>query len=169
MQYKILSRYLVTNVLLKKIGVKPSTSSLGEDAKINNSSNIHFTCCPNMSKFWSDRTFWFKNFNLGSFSDTGKLGQLYLHVHVIIKHNLGSAFNDLDPRLFLLCQVGDDVICPCKICGGFQIRITRSIRSFTESTLSHTLSRLQFIPGVRSFYIKRNHLICGIIKMISLH
>ena len=31
---------------------------------------------------------------------------------------LGSAFYDLDPRLPLLCQVGGDVIRPCKICGG---------------------------------------------------
>ena len=31
---------------------------------------------------------------------------------------LGSAFDDLNSRLSLLCQVGDDVICPCKICGG---------------------------------------------------
>ena len=35
---------------------------------------------------------------------------------------LRSAFYDLDPRLSLLCQVGDDVIHPCKICGGCQIR-----------------------------------------------
>ena len=40
---------------------------------------------------------------------------------------MGSAFDDLDPRLSLLCQVGDDVIRPCKICGGCQIRITRSV------------------------------------------
>ena len=31
---------------------------------------------------------------------------------------LGSAFHDLDPRLPLLCQVGDDVIRPCKFAGG---------------------------------------------------
>ena len=42
---------------------------------------------------------------------------------------LGSVFNDLDPRLSLLCQVGDDVIRPCKICGGCQIHIPRSIHS----------------------------------------
>ena len=30
---------------------------------------------------------------------------------------LGSAFDDLDSRLYLLCYVGDDVIRPCKICG----------------------------------------------------
>ena len=41
---------------------------------------------------------------------------------------LGSAFDDLDPRLSLLCQVGDDVIRPCKICGGCQICVPRSIR-----------------------------------------
>ena len=42
---------------------------------------------------------------------------------------LGSAFDELDPRLSLLCQVGDDVIRPCKICGGCQIRVPRSIHS----------------------------------------
>ena len=52
---------------------------------------------------------------------------------------LGRVFHDLDPRLSLLCQVGDDVIRPCKICGGCQIRVPRP-NSFTESTLSHTIS-----------------------------
>ena len=45
-------------------------------------------------------------------------------------------------RLSLLCQVGDDVIRPCKICGGCQIRAPRSIHhSFIiyQSTLSHTI------------------------------
>ena len=36
----------------------------------------------------------------------------------LIKTGLESAFDDLDPRFSLLCQVGDDVICPFKICGG---------------------------------------------------
>ena len=35
---------------------------------------------------------------------------------------LGSVSDDLDARLSLLRQVGDDVICPCKICGGCQKR-----------------------------------------------
>ena len=42
---------------------------------------------------------------------------------------LGSAFDDLDPRLSLFCQVGDDVICPCKICWRYQIRFPTSTRS----------------------------------------
>ena len=45
---------------------------------------------------------------------------------------LGSGFDDLDPRLSLLCQVGDDLIHPCKIYGGCQIRIPRSIHSFVD-------------------------------------
>ena len=32
-------------------------------------------------------------------------------------------FDELDSGLSLLCQVGDDVIRPCKICEGRQIRI----------------------------------------------
>ena len=40
---------------------------------------------------------------------------------------LGIAFNVT--RLSLLCQVGDDVVRPCKICGGCQIRVPRSIHS----------------------------------------
>ena len=39
---------------------------------------------------------------------------------IIITSNnqrLGSAFNDLDTNFSLLCQIGDDVIRPCKICG----------------------------------------------------
>ena len=57
---------------------------------------------------------------------------------------LGSAFDDLDPRLSFLCQVGDDVSSPWKICGGCQIH------SFVIQ------SRLQSVLGVRSFYVERN-------------
>ena len=42
---------------------------------------------------------------------------------------LGCAFDDLDPRPFVLCQVGDNVIRPCKIYGGYQICVSRSIHS----------------------------------------
>ena len=49
-----------------------------------------------------------------------------------------SVFDDLNPRLSLLCQVGD-VVCPCKICGGCQIRIPTSFRPWIHSTLSNTL------------------------------
>ena len=51
------------------------------------------------------------------------------------EQRLGSVFDDLDPRLSLLCQAGDDVIRPCKICGGCQIHVPKSIRS-----LPHTIS-----------------------------
>ena len=34
--------------------------------------------------------------------------------------------------LSLFCQVGDDVIGPCKICGGCKIRVPRSIHSFID-------------------------------------
>ena len=44
---------------------------------------------------------------------------------------LGGAFDDLEPRLSFLCHVGDDVIRPCKICGGCQTRVPRSIHSLT--------------------------------------
>ena len=53
---------------------------------------------------------------------------------------LGSTFDDLNPRLSLLCQVSYDVICPCKICGGCQIHVLRSIHSCTGLTLSHIIS-----------------------------
>ena len=64
----------------------------------------------------------------------------------------GSALDDLDPRLSLLCQVGDDVIRPCKICGGCQIRVPRSIHSM----LSHKIWTPICIRGVHSFYVERN-------------
>ena len=40
-------------------------------------------------------------------------------------------------RLTLLCQVGDDVMPPCKICGGARYA---SQDPFIHSTLSHTIS-----------------------------
>ena len=64
---------------------------------------------------------------------------------------LGSAFNDLDPRLSLLFQVGVDVIRPCKICEGCQIHIPRSFDLFVDRP---TQSRLQSVLVVRSYYIK---------------
>ena len=75
---------------------------------------------------------------------------------VINSQRLGSAFDDLDPRLSLLCQVGDDVIRPCKICGGFQIRAPRSIHSINVSPIQ---SRLQSALGMRSFYVEHNELL----------
>ena len=69
---------------------------------------------------------------------------------------LGSAFDDLDPRLSLLYQVGDDVIHPCKICGMPDTH--PKIHSLIDR-LSHT-SRLQSILGACSFYVKRNNKCC---------
>ena len=51
-------------------------------------------------------------------------------------------FHWLDPRLSLLCQVGDDLIRPCKICRGCQIRVPRSIDSFVVCPIQ---SRLQSV------------------------
>ena len=59
---------------------------------------------------------------------------LYIWKLVIIKTGLGSAFDDLDPRFSLLCQVGDDVIRLCKIYKGCQIHVPRSFDSW-QSTL----------------------------------
>ena len=64
------------------------------------------------------------------------------------------AFDDLNPRLSLLCQVvGDDVIRPCKICRGCQIRVSIS-GPFIQSTCP-IQSRVQSVSGVRSFYVER--------------
>ena len=60
---------------------------------------------------------------------------------------LGSAFDDVDPRLSFLCQVGDDVTRPWKICRGCQIN------SFVDRPIQ---SRLQSVLGDRSFYVERN-------------
>ena len=50
-----------------------------------------------------------------------------LTINLSNNQRLGSAFNVT--RLSLLCQVGDDVVRPCKICRGCQIHIPRSIHS----------------------------------------
>ena len=39
----------------------------------------------------------------------------------------------------LLCQVGDDVIRLCKICGGCQIRVPRSIPSLIDCPIQFRL------------------------------
>ena len=58
-------------------------------------------------------------------------------IRIIPRNNqrLGSAFDVT--RLSLLCQVGDDVICPCKICGDCQ---STSQDPFIQSTLCLTIS-----------------------------
>ena len=68
---------------------------------------------------------------------------------------LGNVFDELEPRLSLLCQVGDDVIRPCKICGGCQIRVPRSIHSLNQRCPIQ--SRLQSVLKVRSYYVERNN------------
>ena len=64
-------------------------------------------------------------------------------------------FDGLDPKLSFLCQAGDDVIRPCKNCGGCQIRVPRSIHSFIQHCPIQ--SRLQSALGVHSFYVKYNN------------
>ena len=64
---------------------------------------------------------------------------------------LGIAFDDLDPSLSLLCQVGDDVIRHSKICGGCKIRL--------QDPIVHgncpIQPRIQSVLGVRTFYVER--------------
>ena len=56
-QYKILNRYLVTNVYLKKVGIKLSSDcSFCEDA--NESLEHLFTSCPCVLSFWKDLSDW---------------------------------------------------------------------------------------------------------------
>ena len=76
---------------------------------------------------------------------------------IIINNNysnnqrLGSAFDDLNPRLSLLCHV----VCPCKkICGGRQMCVPRSIHPRQRCP---TQSRLESALGVRSSYVERNN------------
>ena len=69
---------------------------------------------------------------------------------------LGSVFHNLDPRLSLLCRVGDDVIRPLKICGGCQIRFPRSIIHCNQLCLMQC--RLQSVLGVLSFYVECNYI-----------
>ena len=58
--------------------------------------------------------------------------QVKLNCKTSNNQRLGSVLDDLDPKLSLLCQVGDDVICACKICEGCQICIPRSIHSLID-------------------------------------
>ena len=56
-QYKILNRYLVTNVYLKKVGIKLSSDcSFCEDA--DESLEHLFTSCPYVLSFWKDLSDW---------------------------------------------------------------------------------------------------------------
>ena len=68
---------------------------------------------------------------------------------------LGGVFHDLDPRLSLLWQVGDDVIHPSKICGGCQIRVPRSIHSLNQRCPIQ--SQLQSVLGVHSYYVEHKN------------
>ena len=66
---------------------------------------------------------------------------------------LGSAFDDLDPRLSLLCQVGDDVMNP-------PLQNIRGIPDMHPKINSFTFvdcpirSRLQMQLAVHFFYVK---------------
>ena len=62
---------------------------------------------------------------------SSKLYRIFELIEEYTRNNrrLGSAFDDLDPKLSLRCQVGDDVVRLCKICRGCQIRFPRSIHS----------------------------------------
>ena len=65
---------------------------------------------------------------------------------------LGRAFDDLDLRLSLLCQVGGDVIRPYKICRGCQICIP--LHSLNQRFPIQF--RFQSVLRVRSYYVERN-------------
>ena len=84
----------------------------------------------------------------------------FMIINMLLTSNnqrLGGAFDDLDPRLSLLCQVGDDVIRPCKICGGCQKRVPRSINSFHDRLIVSYNFDSSLYLGVRSFYVERNN------------
>ena len=94
-------------------------------------------------------------------SKTRHGGKCYLrsHMNVIItsiKQRLGSAFNVNRPSL--LCQVGDDVIRPCKICGD-----ARSVSQdpFTPSMLSSTI--LTPICIRIAFFLRQRQLLISIL------
>ena len=75
------------------------------------------------------------------------------YIHVITSNNqrLWSAFDDLDSRLSLFC----DVIRPYKkICGGCQIHVRPKIHRPTTSPIK---SRLKFVLGVCSSNIECNN------------
>ena len=52
-----------------------------------------------------------------------------IYILAIIKDLGVRSMISIPGSLSLFCQVGDDVIRPCKICGGCQIRVPRSIHS----------------------------------------
>ena len=96
------------------------------------------------------------------------LGQTF-HCSIFTSNDqrLGSAFDDLDPRLSVLCYVGDDVIHPCKICGGCQCKyvVPRSIHSINQRC--PTQSRLQSVVRVRSFSVERKKLFVWAFRKFS--
>ena len=70
---------------------------------------------------------------------------------------LGSVLDDLDPRLSLLCQVGNDVIRPCKICGLWGMPDVRpKIHSFIGQ-LSHTIYTPMIIRS--AFFLRQTQLV----------
>ena len=68
---------------------------------------------------------------------------------------LGTVFNYPDPRLSLICQVGDDVIRRLQNLWGMpDVRFPRSIHWLINCPIQ---SRLQPVLGVHSFYIECNN------------
>ena len=62
-QYKILNRYLVTNVYLKKVGIKLS-SDCSFCADADESLEHLFTSCPYVLLFWKDLSDWFNDLDV---------------------------------------------------------------------------------------------------------
>ena len=62
---------------------------------------------------------------------------------------LGSAFDDLDPRLSLRCQVGDMSSAPAKSVGDARY-------ASQDPFIQSMMSQLQSVLGVHSFYVERN-------------
>ena len=69
---------------------------------------------------------------------------------------LGSGFDDLDPKLSLLCQGGDDVILPCKICGDARYASQDPYMHSLINWLSHSISTSNAIRS--TFFLRRTQL-----------
>ena len=83
---------------------------------------------------------------------------LYISKLVIIKTGSESTFDDLDPSVgSLLCQFGDDVICPSKNLSTGGARYTSQYPFIHAINFGSPIqSQLQSVKGVRSFYVECN-------------
>ena len=88
---------------------------------------------------------------------------VFVKFFVIIIVITSNNDDDVDPRLSLLCQVGDDVIRPCKICGGCQIRVPRSIHSINIVPYISTP-----ICSRSEFFLRRTQLFVDYLGVLSL-